>query len=664
MVKEDKNDISYEYLASIINAELSSSNGWINSDLSAEQEESLDLYYGKEYGNEQEGFSRVVTRDVLETVEGIMPDLMKLFTSGDQVVEFDPIGPADEEQVEIEGRYINHIFMNRGDGYKVLYDWFKDALLMKNGIIEVNWEEREQIQFREYEGLTKEEYEILESNTSEDEIYFGAQYEIESFSKYKVEGIDFWDCRVKITRMKGFPKVTSIPSEEFVIKERAVSIKETPFVAHVCTKTRGELIEEGYEEDDIEAAVISVYDYNNIEDARFQSPDEPSRIGYKHLEGSQFEEEVQVVRAWLRVYDQEDKKVKLYRCIQLGRVCVEYEEVDRIPLISLSPIMVPHKFTGISIPDLVADIQLIRSTVFRQMLDNLALQNSGRYTAVEGQVNLQDLIDNRIGGIVRQKMPGAVQRLDTPDLSQFTIPVLDQLNLQREERTGVSRMTAGLNESALSSHQTASAVNQVMTAAQSKILLIARNFAETGVKELFVEIYNQIREHQTTPDLVPMSGRYALVVPSEWIERYDVHVTVGIGNGNKDQQLFHLTQIGQMLQGIQQGPYGYLVDAENVYNLASEFVKNSGYLNPNKFISNPANTEPPPPPPNPELIVAEATMVNAQANQGEKQANAQLKQNDQMLDAAKFEWEKKTDAAELGLEATQDRPVGIGTGNR
>jgi hypothetical protein len=324
--------------------------------------------------------------------------------------------------------------------------------------------------------------------------------------------------------------------------------------------------------------------------------------------------------------------------------------------------MMPHKFTGVAVADLVRDIQEIRSTVFRQMLDNLALQNSGRYTAVEGQVNLQDLIDNRIGGIVRQKMPGAVSRLDTPDLSQFTIPVLQQLDTLKEDRTGVSRMTAGLDSSALSSHQTASAVNQVMSAAQGKILLIARNFAETGVKELFIEMYNQIREHQTTPDLVPISGRYALVNPKEWIERYDVHVTVGIGNGNKDQQLHHLGQISQLLQQIGGTEYKYLITAENVFNLASEFIKNSGYVNPTKFISNPATTEKPQPEPNPILISAQAQQLDAQTNQGKKQADAQNDQGKLQLEGDKFLWEKKVNAAEVVMEDSQKRPVGLGDG--
>jgi hypothetical protein len=656
---KDHRKLDEDYIADVVTKEMHSADTWMDSELAEEQDSNLDYYYGAKFGNEEEGFSQVVTRDVLETVEGILPDLMKIFASGDMVVEFDAINPADEEQVEIEGRYINHLFMNRGNGYKVLYDWFKDALLMKNGLIKVGWDSDEQVQFRDYAMLSEEEYKVLEAGESDDEMYIGSQYEIESYSEYEIDGVKYWDCRVRISRNKGKICVDAIPSEEFRIAERSTCIQDSRFVAHVTSKTRGELLAEGYDEDDIDAATPGYYDHNQVEDARFQSPDESTGF-----DGAAYgpDREVEQIESWTKLYCPEDMRVKTIHSIVLGNVCVEWEEVDRVPLISLSPIMMPHKFTGIAVADLVRDVQEIRSTVFRQMLDNLALQNSGRYTAVEGQVNLQDLIDNRIGGIIRQKMPGAVGRLDTPDLSQFTVPVLDQLDLTKENRTGVSRMTAGLDQSALSSHQTASAVNQVMTAAQGKILLIARNFAETGVKELFLEMYNQIREHQTTPDLVPIAGRYALVNPKEWIERYDVHVTVGIGNGNKDQQLFHLNQISQLMQQVGATPYGYLITEENVFNLASEFIKNSGYVNPSKFITNPSVIEPPPPAPDPQLIHAETERLKVKQDGVKKQADAKQAQDTHKLEVEKFMWGKKVDAAEVATEVQQGRPVGIGDG--
>jgi hypothetical protein len=643
-------EIDSEYISGVVRREVDAADNWMDADLAEEQADNLKYYYGEPFGNEEPGFSSVVSRDVLETVEGIMPELMKIFASADQVVEFDPTGPADEDSVEIQGKYINHVFMHRGNGYKVMYDWFKDALLMKNGVLKVGWEDFEEVQFREYAGLTEQEFNLLKEGEAEDAELFATEYEIDDYE----EEDDLYRVRLKISRQRGKPICTVIPSEDFRIKERSSSIQDATFSAHVCEKTIGELVEMGYDEDDIEYASRENNETGPVEQARYKQPDETDT--FDESEGySKYDRVVEFIEAYCKMYDPEDERVKIYQVHQVGHTCLDYMEVDRVPMISLSPIMMPHKYSGLAVADLVRDIQEIRSTIYRQMLDNLALQNAGRYTAVEGQVNLQDLIDNRIGGIIRQKMPGAVGRLDTPDLSQYTVPMLEQLSLQKEDRTGVSRMTAGLNENALSSHQTATAVNAVMTAAQAKILLIARNFAETGVKELFVELYNLIREYQTKPDLVPISGRYAIVNPEEWIDRHDVRVTVGIGNGNKDAQLMHLQGISQLLQMIGSTKHGYMITEENVFNLASEFIKNSGYENPNKFITNPANVEPPEPPPNPDLI-------KAQADAKFKEGTLALQGKELGLEVGKFDWEKKVNAAEVSLEAEQDRPVGVGTG--
>lgn len=657
-------EIDHDFIGQAVHQELSKAQSWMEADLAEEQSTNLDYYYGLPFGNENDGFSQVVTRDVLETVEGIMPDLMKIFTSGDDVVEFDPVGPADEERVMIQGKYINHLFMNRFNGYRILYDWFKDALLMKNGYIKVNWEDHEDVMFKEYKDLTEDQYKMLKAGEDIDDELLGTEYYIDDYEKFKDDdsGETLYNVRVKIEKQRGRPDVEVIPSEELKISERAKSIQGADFVAHVTTMKYGELLAMGYEPDDLDIAIVDAEQAQagGVRSARFQNPVE-SAVGTSSSIAME-DNDVLVADAWIMLYDPADNKMKRYKSFQVGRTCVEYMEVDRVPIISLAPIMMPHKQTGVAVADLVRDIQEIRSTIFRQMLDNLALQNAGRYTAVEGQVNLQDLIDNKIGGIVRQKMPNAVGRLDTPDLSQFTIPVLEQLNIQQENRTGVSRMTHGLDESALSSHQTAAAVNQVMSAAQGKIQLIARNFAETGVKELFLELYKLIRENQTKPDLVPIAGRYAVVNPPEWIDRHDVHVTVGIGNGNKDQQLFHLSQISQLLQQIGSTQFGYLITADNVFNLASEFIKNSGYQNPVKFISNPTQVQPPEPKPDPQLIAAQATMLEANNNKVYKEAQAGKLKADVMQSQQKFDWQKKIDAAEVGLEATQERAVGLQKG--
>ena len=645
---EDQQKLDEDYIESVVNQEAAAADSWMESDLADEAATNIDYYYGEKFGNEEDGFSQVVTRDVLETIEGIMPELMKIFTAGDQVVAFDPVGPGDEQKVEMEGQYINHVFMNRFDGYTLLYNWFKDALMVKNGYIMAGWEVREEVQFRTFEGLTKEEYKLLKDGQSDDETIEGTEWSMDSYEK---DDDGKYNVRVKLIRQRGTPLVTNIPFEEFLIKERSVSIKESTFVAWRPTKTIGELIEAGFDEDDLENAAPHVDRSDSVRDARFRNPRE-STIGDDSTGYGSYNREVDYMEAWTRLWCPDEERMKLIKSFHVGETCLDFEETDRCPIISLTPMMMPHKHIGMCPADLVRDIQEIRSTIMRQMLDNLALQNAGRYTAVEGQVNLQDLIDNRIGGIVRQKMPGAVQRLDTPDLSQFTMPIMADLQQQKEDRTGVSRMSAGLDSNALNSHQTAQAVNQVMSAAQGKILLIARSFAETGVKELFIELYKLIRENQTMPDLIPMQGRFALINPQEWIDRHDVHVTVGIGNGNKDQQLMHLQNISQLINGIKNSDSGFMITDQNVYNLAIETIKNSGYDTPAKFITNPEMIEKPEPGPSPDMISAQA-----------KQAEAETaKMKEQHRQQQEFPWQKKIEALEVGLEGTQQRPVGIGDG--
>jgi hypothetical protein len=329
--------------------------------------------------------------------------------------------------------------------------------------------------------------------------------------------------------------------------------------------------------------------------------------------------------------------------------------------------MIPHKFTGVSIADLVMDIQKIRSELYRNTLDNLALSNAGRYAVVDGQVNLQDLIDNKIGGIVREKVSGAVRQLPTPQLGQATFPFLQELDSEKEDRIGVSKMTQGLDSNALTSNTAATAVNQVMTAAQQKILLIARVFAETGVKELFLQLHALSKSYQTKKDVVRLRGKFVDVTPFDWVERHDMQVTVGIGNGNKDQQLYHLNNMTTMLQQVGNTKFNYLIEAKHVHNLVREFVKNSGYKNPDSFIGDPELIQAPEPQPNPDMVAAEAEKVKAQTDAQETQAKLgfeaqkiDLEMQKQALKAAEFEWRKKVEAAELGLEAKQGRPVGIG----
>ena len=648
--------ITDDALAQLVGRELNTADSWANSDLAEQQSEALDYYYGKPFGDEEDGFSTVVTRDTLKAVEGIMPSLMKVFASGDTFVEFEPTGAEDENAAQQATDYLNYVFDKRCDGFKVLYTWFKDALLMKNGLVEVSWQQDELCDIENFTGIEQIEVDALE----EDE-------KIEIIKKeVNEEDPNLYDVTVRRDDYRGRPVIDNIPSSEFRIKARSKSLKDSDFVARVQETSIGSLIDAGYNEEDIQDGHRSVLMTSEVENSRFGDVEEPYDFSKDTV--------VDYVKAWVKVFDEEEEKMKLMEVHMVGNVVLEKNEVGDLPIINLSPIMMPHKFTGVSIADLVKDIQEIRSKMWRHTLDNLALSNAGRYAAVENQVNLQDLIDNRIGGIVREKVQGAVRQLPVPQLGQATFPFLNELDKEREDRIGVSRMTQGLDPSALTSNTAATAVNQVMTAAQEKIQLIARIFAETGVKELFLQLYRLIRTNNSEVDIVKLRGKYVPVAPYDWKDRFDMAVTVGLGNQNKDQQLMHLNNIATMLRGVGDSQGGYLIQPEHIHALASEFIKNAGYRNPAKFIGDPSQIQPPEPQPSPDMIAAQGEsqkdMADAQLKQVQaavQQAEAQLKQTELQLklesmkfEREKFEWMKKKEAAELGLEAQQKRPVGIG----
>jgi hypothetical protein len=527
---------------------------------------------------------------------------------------------------------------------------------MKNGLVEVSWSQDELCDIENFVAIESIELQALEEEEN-----------LEIVNKeVNEEDPNLYDVTVRRTNYRGRPVIDNIPSSEFRIKARSKSIKDADFVARVQDVSIGSLIDAGFNRDDISEGHGSSLIKNQVEDSRFGDVDEAADFGNSTV--------VEYVKAWVKVFDEDSEEMKLYQVHMVGNIVLDKEEVGSVPVINLSPIMMPHKFTGVSIADLVKDIQEIRSKMWRHTLDNLALSNAGRYAAVENQVNLQDLIDNRIGGIVREKVQGAVRQLPVPQLGQATFPFLNELEKEREDRAGVSRMNQGLDAAALTSNTAATAVNQVMTAAQEKIQLIARIFAETGVKELFLQLYRLSRTNNSEVDIVKLRGRFVPVAPYDWKDRYDMTVTVGLGNQNKDQQLMHLNNISVMLKSIGATQFGYLIQADHVHTLATEFIKNAGYRNAGQFIGDPNEIKPPQPQPSADMVAAQGEaqkdaadaqlkQAQAQAQQAEaqmKQAELQLKLEAMKFEREKFEWMKKKEAAELGLEAQQKRPVGIG----
>lgn len=642
--------MTQEELRQHLEQEISSSLGYNESKLTQQRTDALDRYHGKEYGNEQEGRSKIVTRDVADVIEWIMPSLMKIFTGGDKVVQFEPQGPEDVEMANQATDYVNYVIQRQNPGFSILYSWFKDALLQKNGIVKHYWDDTTSVTREEYKNLTEEEFTIL---LIDDEVEVKEHTATGGVSEVEIDGVVTQDVQpvlhdvvIERTRTGGQVYIENVPPEEFLINKYAKDIQSARFIAHRVKRTKSELIEQGFSKTKIERAF-------SAEEAEWKS-ERLARFDYDQNSSyptGDIEEGIWVDECYVRVDFDNDGVDELRKVTKVGDEILDNEAVDSVPFSSLTPIPMPHKFYGLSVYDLISDLQLIKTTLMRNLLDNMYLTNNGRYEVVEGQANLDDLMTSRPGGIVRVRTPGSVSPLATPQLDQNSFNMLGYLDSIREERTGVNKNSMGLGEGALKSHQTATGVAQVMTAAQQKVELIARVFAETGMKDLAVSVYQLVQKFESPEKLVRLNNKWVTLYPSEWKDKLDCTAQVGLGFGNKDMNLMHLGQVQQTMQAILSHPAGgMIVSPQNVYNLATEQLRAMGMKNVHDFYTDPGNKPLPQKGPSPE---EQAKQIEAQLKAEELKLKLEKMRTESALKQKEMELESQLATQELELKAKE-----------
>mgnify|MGYP001000889029 CR=1 FL=1 len=642
---------SEQELLTKINAEITDSLSY-DGEISEQREKAQEYYYALPFGNEVDGRSQYVDSTVQDTIEWIKPSLMRIFGSGDEFVKFAPHGPEDVDAAAQATDYVNYVFSKDNNGWEIMYSWFHDALLQKNGIVKVWWDEYEEPQREEYQNLSDMEFGYLITN---DDVEVLEHTVIES-----EDGISepYHDVVIVRNNYDGRVRIENVPPEEFLISREAKSIEDARFVCHRVRKTLSEL-RIMYPDQD-----FGPEDLGSGDDDAYFSAERLSRYEFDDSENYGFggNEEEALREYWLHEsfiktdYD-EDGIAELRKVCSVGSYIFSNEEIDKKPFVSITPLKIPHKFFGLSVADLVMDLQLIKSTLMRNLMDNAYNQNFGRYAVMEGQANLDDLLTQRPGGIVRVKSPNAVMPLATPPLEPYSFQMLGYLDEVREARSGVNKNTQGINADALTSHTTATAVNAVMTNAQSRVELIARQFAETGVKQLMNCIYELLLKYQDKERVVMLRNEWVPVRPDMWSDKMDCTVSVALGNGSKDQQMAHLSQMLSFASQAMQGGLP-IVTEQNMYNLGAALIKAMGYQNVDDFLT------PPPPPqqgqPTPEQQSAAMEQQNKMKELEIKQGELQVKMMKVQQDAQEAQVDAQLKAAEIALEREQNRPIAIG----
>ena len=648
--------ITEEELVTRIRGEITESLGYMGDTISHQREQAMQYYYGLPFGNEVDGRSQYVDSTVQDTIEWIKPSLMRVFASGDDMVKFSPHGPEDVKMAEQASDYVNYVFTKDNPGWEILYSWFTDALLSKNGIVKVWWEDYEEEEREEYQNLDEVS---LMAIISDDDV------EVIEHTEIIEEGQPYHDLVIKRKDYDGRIKIENVPPSEFLINREAKSIPEARFVCHRVLKTLSELREmypdKNLDPEDLKGGSEDMVDFSTERLERYQF-DKSAKYWEGWGDATYGEDGLRTYwlhESYLQTDYNDDGITELRKVCTVGSTVLSNEEIDNIPFVSLTPVKIPHKFFGLSIADLVMDLQLMKSTLMRNLMDNMYNQNFGRYAVLEGQANLDDLLTQRPGGVVRVKSPNAVTPLATPSLEPYTFQMLEYLDGVRESRAGVSRMSQGMNENALTSHTTATAVNAVMSAAQSRVELVARNFAETGVKDLMIRIYELLYKNQDKERMIMLRNEWVPVRPDVWKDKYDCTVSVALGSGNKDQQMSHLSQMLQFAGEAMKGGLP-IVSMKNMYNLGASLIKAMGFQNVDDYLTDPDTIQPQQGQQDPS---EQAKVLEAQVKQEElkiKAAEVQIKAQKIQQEYQKLAVDSHLKQEEINLEREQNRAVAIG----
>jgi hypothetical protein len=623
--------------------------------LAEQRRQALQYYFGEPYGNEVEGRSQVVTTEVKDAVEGMMPSLMAIFTSSDEIVRFEAQSPKDEAQAQQATDYLNYLFTRQNNGFTVLYCLFKDALLLKNGFAKVYWEDYEDNGKESYEGLTDMEFVSLMQDP---------ELTLVSHTENPPEQGDYQqppqpgqppqppqpthDAVFRRSKKYGKICIDPVPPEEVLVS------RETPndgtlarFKEHRRRTSISQIREMGYKIDDDIADYapnaefnMERFERNRFDDAWAFTPDQPNNA-------DPTTREVWLCQAYLFVDYDKDGIAEFRRVTKVGRTVLENIEFDSDEIVGGTAIPFPHKYYGLSVHDLVGDIQLIKSVVTRQLLDNAYNANNGRYAVLDNMVNMDDLLTSRPNGIVRMKTLGAVSRLDTPLLGAPTFGLLEYLDKIKTNRVGATDFPNAVDPDAINSKATF--VEAYRNAALERINLMARCLAEGPVKAIFWKMLELVSKHQQKPLIVKLRGQWVQMDPREWKDKFHLTVTVGLGTGSQQQLTQGAMQIMQVQQGLMQaGMFGTILQPANVYAACDRLAKGVFPKDHQMFFTDPSTVPPQQPRQDPKMMQLQLQ------NQWKQMGDAQ-KRDKMAQDAQQQELDRKFEAQSQQFQALQDQ---------
>lgn len=625
-----------------------------DSQLSEDRALAIRLFNGEDITPPPPGRSSVVDRSVFETIHWILPSLMRIFASGDNIVEFEPVGPEDEAAAKQESDYINYKLTQKTPWFNICQEWFTDALLTKNAYCWAYMDRRVETSVERYENQTMEGLTLL----TMDEQTGQPNPEVQIVGAEQTpEGLVTVDLRRRTSRPS--LSLMVLPPERVKVSDLTPSwsLRDCDYFEYWDYKPISDLRAEGY---DVKDDISDGSQAETLEDDARDTFLEGSRT---YGEGADIDPSMRRVKVryiWIRYDYDEDGIAEMQHVLRVGQEILNRVEVSRIPVASLVPIVVPHRHIGMSIADITADIQLIKTDILRQALDNLRYANNPAIAFNKNTVNLDDVLTSRPGQRIR--VDGSPQSefmpVQTPVMFPAAMEAFGMMEQINEGRTGVNRYFQGTDQNAL--NKTATGIQQLSTMAAQRVEQIARIFA-SGVEELASICHELILKSGHQKETVRLRNQWVEVDPSQWRTRSDMRISVGFASGNKDAMVNRLMMIANMQKEAMVGGLP-IVKPENIYQTAIELTKAADFSMPDRFWTDPSTVEPPPPPqPDPTVIAAEQikSQTALQTTQIKAETDLVINREKLQVEAAKVATQAELEDRKAENQIAVERAKGI-----
>lgn len=659
-----------EDLLDILNRKEQNAASYINGTLRAEREQALREYFREPYGTEDENWSTIVASDVSDTVEWILPALLKTFSSTDKAVSFEPTRQEDVAGSEQATDACNYVFFKQNNGFLILYTAFKDALTIKNSATMWRKETIETVSTVPFKNASEEMIAMLLQESEDSEIQEATpapvidpqtqQPEMDLVTGTPVMG---YSGRIKKTEKKTVIRVESFSPEDLLVDRDWTSplLADCPYVARMMRVTMTDIAAMGLKCEASELRSSDTTEYSTDSNSRLHTRNQAD-LNDKEDDT----DDDAMAEGWLRIEfilaDRDGDGIAERLCVyRLKDKILKAEVTSHVPIATFSPILNTHRWDGMSMAEAVSDLQRLHTELLRQTLNNLYLTNNPRTKVLTDAnwsplANIDDLLDSRPGGVIRQRDVNAVTEQVTPFAAGASMPMLEYVKGMREDRTGVSRTSQGLNPDSMNNTATGRQIDQ--SAAMQRIELIARIAAETLLKPIFQGILKLLTDGGMEKLAFRLRNEFVEYDPNEWRDSYDMTVNVGLGTGDTQQKAAQLMSIYQMQTAAMQ--FG-LVTPKHLYHTSTKVIENAGFKDVDNFIQDPSKQPPQPPPPPP---------IEIQIAQMKAQSEAQKFQAEQQGDIQKFQAETqmareieqiKADAklqetrAQLELQASNDQ---------